>query len=66
MHEENDVANTLRLPFPTWFEQLNDAIGLDKCLPFSMRGGDLVAVRRFELAAAISRMHNLEVKAVGG
>ena len=40
---------------------LDEVIGVDTCLPVSLQGGDLVAVRRFELAAAMSRLRGLFV-----
>ena len=37
-------------------------MGIDGCLPTSLRNGDFVAVRRFELAAVLSRLRNLTVE----
>lgn len=42
-------------------QRLDDQVGIDKCLPTSLRDGDLVAVRRFELFAALSRLRELIV-----
>jgi len=36
---------------------------LEKAIPENLPGGDLVAVRRFELGAAINRIRGLESRA---
>lgn len=43
------------------FQRLDAYIGTDAPLPTSLIGGDLVAVRRFELAAALSRLRGLSL-----
>lgn len=43
-------------------ERLNDAVGIDESLPTSLVGGDLVAVRQLELAAALSRVRGLALR----
>lgn len=36
-------------------------MGIDRCLPVSLIRGDLVAVRRLEVAAALSRLRGVVV-----
>ena len=38
-------------------------VALEKAIPENLPGGDLVAVRRFELGAAINRIRGLESRA---
>lgn len=42
-----------------WIQNLDQFIGIDKCFPASVQGGDKVAVRTFELAAALARLRSL-------
>ena len=39
----------------------SDSAGLDRCLDIALPGGDLVAVRRLELTAALSRLRGIIV-----
>ncbi|KXS99013.1 hypothetical protein AC578_6173 [Pseudocercospora eumusae] len=43
-------------------ERLKRYIGTETCLPTSLVGGELVAIRRFELAAAISRIRGVSLR----
>lgn len=38
-------------------------VTLEKAIPENLPGGDLVAVRRFELGAAVNRIRGLESRA---
>jgi len=38
-------------------------VALEKAMPEKLPGGDLVAVRRFELGAAVNRIRGLESRA---
>lgn len=49
------------LDFEALMHHLQDSIGTDSCLPASLKDGELVAVRRFELMAALSRLRGLGV-----
>ncbi|KAF2487434.1 hypothetical protein BDY17DRAFT_306819 [Neohortaea acidophila] len=49
------------LPLSALLERMDSNLGLETCLPVSLFGGDRVAVRRLELAAAISRFRGLQV-----
>ena len=40
---------------------LEQEINLDRCMPAALNGGELVAVRRYEVAAALSRLRGLHV-----
>ena len=40
---------------------LEQEINLDQCMPAALTGGELVAVRRYEVAAALSRLRGLHV-----
>jgi len=40
---------------------LEQEINLDRCMPAALTGGDLVAVRKYEVAAALSRLRGLHV-----
>lgn len=50
------------LTFQKLLEFMEDVVGVDKSLPTSLTGGELVAVRRFELAAAISRVRGMALR----
>ena len=50
-----------RLALNETLEALDESIGIDKCLPTSLHGGGIVAVRRLELAASLCRFRGLEV-----
>ncbi|KAK5124465.1 hypothetical protein LTR85_001682 [Meristemomyces frigidus] len=39
----------------------DDIVGIDRCLPVSLIRGDLVAVRRLEFAAALSRLRGVAI-----
>jgi hypothetical protein len=43
--------------------RIESEIALEKAIPEQLPGGDLVAVRRFELGAAINRIRGLESQA---
>lgn len=45
-----------RLPLDQLLGSLGDSVGIDNCLPVSLSNGDMVAVRKCEIAAAISRL----------
>jgi hypothetical protein len=38
---------------------LEQEINLDRCMPAALSGGELVAVRKYEVAAALSRLRSL-------
>jgi len=40
---------------------LEQEINLDCCMPAALSGGGLVAVRKYEVAAALSRLRGLHV-----
>ena len=44
---------------------LESDIGLESVIPETMEGGDYVAVRRFELGAAINRLRGLRARPTG-
>lgn len=50
------------LTFDEILRLMEDMIGVDKSLPTSLSGGDLVSVRRFELAAALSRIRGMALR----
>lgn len=45
----------------TLLSTLEDEISLDNDMPVTLTGGDLVAVRKYEVAAALSRLRGLHV-----
>jgi hypothetical protein len=56
------VANIrFRLGLSVLLNELDGSFGIDNCLPPMLKDGEAVAVRRFELAAAISRLRGLSV-----
>ena len=48
-----------KIPFLNLTHQLEQSMSLEQGMPTSLDGGDLVAVRRFEVAAAVSRLRGL-------
>jgi hypothetical protein len=40
---------------------LEQEINLEQCMPAALSGGELVAVRKYEVAAALSRLRGLHV-----
>jgi len=50
-----------RIPLTSLLQAEAEVIGVDHCLPTSLSGGGSVAVRRAEVAAALSRMRGLRV-----
>ena len=44
---------------PTLLSTLEHEINLDQSMPVTLTGGDLVAVRRYEVAAALGRLRGL-------
>ena len=56
------LANLLSsLTMDALIQQLHEGTGIDKPLPLTVRGGQLVAVRQFELAGAVARFRHLLV-----
>ncbi|KAF2772670.1 hypothetical protein EJ03DRAFT_287806 [Teratosphaeria nubilosa] len=49
------------VPLQSLLQGLDQVLGVDKCLPASLAGGELVGVRKMELAAALSRMRGIIV-----
>jgi hypothetical protein len=45
----------------TLLSTLEEEISLDRSMPVTLNGGDLVAVRKYEVAAALSRLRGLHV-----
>lgn len=40
---------------------LEQEVNMDQTMPATLNGGDLVAVRKYEVAAALSRLRGLHV-----
>jgi hypothetical protein len=45
----------------TLLSTLEEEVSLDQSMPVTLNGGDLVAVRKYEVAAALSRLRGLHV-----
>jgi len=45
----------------TLLSTLEQEVNLDQSMPVTLNGGDLVAVRKYEVAAALSRLRGLHV-----
>lgn len=50
-----------RVDMTSLLSTLELAVNLDQSMPTSLNGGDLVAVRKYEVAAALSRLRGLHV-----
>ncbi|GAB7360988.1 hypothetical protein MBLNU230_g0971t1 [Neophaeotheca triangularis] len=50
------------ISLPSLLAEVEKDVSLDKCLPGSLQNGDLVAARRFEIAAVLSRFRGLKTK----
>lgn len=57
-----NITSTSALTLREIKSQLRDCIGVDKCLPTSLDGGDLVGIRPLEVAAALSRLRGLALR----
>lgn len=58
--DSHTAANALALD--ELIKLMENVIGVDKPLPTSLTGGELVAVRRFELAATLSRIRGMALR----
>lgn len=47
------------IDMPTLLATLEQEVNLDQSMPVTLTGGDLVAVRKYEVAAALSRLRGL-------
>ncbi|KAK3051326.1 hypothetical protein LTR09_007349 [Extremus antarcticus] len=56
-----EQTGTSSLDLSALLKALDASVGIDTCLPAALGDGELVAVRRFELVAALSRLRGLLV-----
>jgi hypothetical protein len=59
VHPLIDISN--RVDFETLLATFEQEVNLNESMPASLSGGELVAVRRYEVAAALSRLRGLQV-----
>lgn len=57
----NDQLTRRSVGMTSLLSQYDSEVSLDQDMPVTLSGGDLVAARRFEVAAALSRLRGLAV-----
>jgi hypothetical protein len=55
------LLTTYSTDMATLLSTLEEEVSLDQSMPVTLNGGDLVAVRKYEVAAALSRLRSLHV-----